>query len=715
MYRARGFGLRSAWACMLFWILAAPAVAAVEPLFDLTSPMSAPFPSNRFAVVDKSNLTGLRVNLPKPDCTLQPSSCDEIVVLNTLDGFNLQPRLRLPFSGLIDPGSVNSSNVFLVRLANSADSTDATPQVIGINQIVWDPSTLTLFAEADVLLEQHTTYALFATSALRDASGLAVAGSAFTKFVGNTASTGDEYLDQYRAALLNALQTVGKPASSIVAASVFTTLSATAEMEKIRDQIHTSMIEGADLNAGLDGTRTVFPLASIQSITVTRQVGTAPSFQTQSLPFQLLNAVPNSVSRIVFGHIHPPDYQTSRQSIPRIASFSGVPVVRRIPDVYFTLVLPVGTRPAYGWPVAIYGHGLGSDKESIVAFASTLAARGIATIGINVPGHGGGELGTITVTRTNGTAVTLQAGGRGIDQNADGLIGITEGVDAAGPRSIIRNRDGMRQVVTDMMALVHTIRTTNTFDVNNDGIADLDPERIYYFGISLGSIYGTMLLALDPAVRAGVLNVPGGAFADVTRTGVFRSLPGSALAARKPSLLNLMSLAPPAFGFDENIPPRNRPPLTNKVSGALEIQDYLEAAEWTAMLGDPLAYARHIRRAPLLDMKPKPVIVQFARGDRTVPNPTTTALLRAGDLADRATFYRHDLAVATNRGLPLDPHTFLAGIIAPATTPVALAAQMQIAEFLASDGTVVVDPDGAQPIFETPIVLPLPEVANFLQ
>ena len=39
----------------------------------------------------------------------------------------------------------------------------------------------------------------------------------------------------------------------------------------------------------------------------------------------------------------------------------------------------------------------------------------------------------------------------------------------------------------------------------------------------------------------------------------------------------------------------------------------------------------------------------------------------------------------------------------------ALAGQDQIAQFFASDGAVVVDPDGAGPLFETPMSVPPPE------
>ena len=46
--------------------------------------------------------------------------------------------------------------------------------------------------------------------------------------------------------------------------------------------------------------------------------------------------------------------------------------------------------------------------------------------------------------------------------------------------------------------------------------------------------------------------------------------------------------------------------------------------------------------------------------------------------------------------------------------PFAFLAQAQIAVFFASHGAMTVDPDGASPIFETPIALPLPETLNFI-
>ena len=137
------------------------------------------------------------------------------------------------------------------------------------------------------------------------------------------------------------------------------------------------------------------------------------------------------------------------------------------------------------------------------------------------------------------------------------------------------------------------------------------------------------------------------------------------------------------------------------------------AAPWVQQAGNPVAYAPFIRKQPLAGHVAKPVILQFAFGDQTVPNPTTTAILRAGDLADRATFYRNDLARAANPAVPANPHTFLTNIGLAAAAGYAIGAQSQIAAFFASHGTLTIDPDGAGPIFEVPIHPPLPERTNF--
>src|SRR5881296_2648102 len=137
---------------ILLFVLLLPAfaqVGRVHALFSLETLAGGPFPSDLFTVVDESQNTGLRINLPKPDCLARPSDCEDLDVVNTLDGFNLQPRLSIPFDGPIDVTSVNSETVFLISLGNTLDDNDRGGRRVGVNQVVWDPATNTLHFESD--------------------------------------------------------------------------------------------------------------------------------------------------------------------------------------------------------------------------------------------------------------------------------------------------------------------------------------------------------------------------------------------------------------------------------------------------------------------------------------------------------------------------------------------------------------------------------------
>jgi hypothetical protein len=202
-----------------------------------------------------------------------------------------------------------------------------------------------------------------------------------------------------------------------------------------------------------------------------------------------------------------------------------------------------------------------------------------------------------------------------------------------------------------------------------------------------------------------VPNVAGGPIIEIARLSPsFRGLVTLSLLTRTPPLINL-----PGFAFNENMPLRNLPPLIDTVPGASAIQQQIEWSEWATESGNPAAYAVHLRARPLAGMPAKRVILQYARGDQTVPNPTTSAIIRAGSLQDRTTAFRNDLAFAADPTFPKNPHTFLTRVpgLAPAgAAAVALAGQEQIALFFASGGATVIDPDGPGPLFETPLSVP---------
>jgi hypothetical protein len=678
--------------------LAAPALASGHGSGSSTAAtrVSGPlFPSDAFTVPDRTQRTGLRVDLPRPDCAARPSDCQDIAVLDRLDGFNLQPRLSIPFSGPIDVASVSSADVFLVRAGGHGRGRG---RVVGINQVVWDPATNTLHAESDAFLDQDTTYALVVTTGVRDASGAPIARA------GRHGHGDDDDA-------VDAAHRAGVDRDDVAAATLFTSQSATAGLEKIRRQLDARSPSPARFDLGPGGARTVFPFSAVKSVTFNRQLQTTGPLSSTPVPTIGLQVFPGAVGELAFGSFRSPDYETAVGEIPPVGTRTGVPAVQSQNTVFFNLIVPSGPEPAGGWPVAIFGHGFGDNKNSSpFVVAATLAKAGIATIAINVVGHGFGPAGTLTVDRSGGPPVTFSAGGRAVDQDGNGTFDSTEGVNALAPDGIISNTDGLNQTVVDLMSLVRTIR--GGVDVDGDGRRDLSTSRIFYFGQSFGGIYGTELMGLDPRVRTGVVNVPGGPIIEIARLSpIFRPLVELALATRIPSLLNGGD-----DGFTESIPLRNQPPITDPAPGAMPIQEVIDNTEWVSQTSNPVAWAPHIRLDRLPGVGSKHIIVQFARGDQTVPNPTATALIRAGDLRDRATFFRNDLAFAADPTFPANPHTFLTRIIGstPFAGRIAAEAQQQIATFFATRGATTIDPDGAGPFFETPIAGPLPEDLGFL-
>jgi len=711
---------------------------AVHAVFNLHHPETGPFPSDVFTVADRSQNTGRRMNLPYPDCTIRVSDCEDLGVVNTLDGFGLQTRLSIPFDGSIDVNTATGETVFLISLGSTIDRAGDPPgTVIGINQIVWDTFTDTLHVESDELLTQHTRYALIVTNRLRDTKGRPVEASESFRRLRQTVR------GEYKQALLDAIhaaRSLGLRERDIVAAGVFTTQSITSVMERIRNQIKDGMPDPANFLLGPMGERAVFNLADVRSIDWSQHTTVSPPGFTPANPpinLTVLRYISNAIGTIAYGYYVSPDYLVHPgEYIPAVGTRTETPVVQSYNYIYFTLYLPSGPRPEAGWPSALIAGGTTNNQHGTSGnFASKLAANGIATIGINNVGQGFGPLGTLTVNMTDGSSLTIPDAGRGIDQNGDNVITNTpvpEGSEAAGPWSwTISSRDSNRQTVIDLMQLVRVIELG--MDVDGDNVADIDPSRIYFVGASAGSMIGTIFLALEPSVPVGVLAACPGVIPEHARWQPNRRPQiGSALGppdlekqirGRTPSLINSPGLTEidgvfiEGPYFNENKPLRNQPAVINTIPGAIEIQNALEFSEMASESGlTPVVWARHLREEPLPGLYPKSVIYQFATGDQQAVNPGTTALIRAGNLADRTLYYRHDLAFAQDSSLsmPTNPHLF-AGSPTSANVlfrSIARGAQDQIGAFLASDGTVVIHPEPAQ-FFEVPISSPLPEDLNF--
>ncbi|MBI3693695.1 MAG: Ig-like domain-containing protein, partial [Acidobacteria bacterium] len=249
-------------------LLAVVPALGVTVRFDPSSPDTGPFPTDFLTVPDAGQRTGLRVNLPLPDCRLQRSQCRDLDFINQLDGFNLQPRIRARFSGAIRPETLREG-VFFISLE--------TGRITPINQVIYDAPTLSAYAKPDELLDQQRGYTLVITNAVRDAAGDPVdADGAFSQCLASPAPSA--YCARLAAAV-NALAPLLAP-RRVVAASVFTTLSATAWMEKAR-----AALQDSPLNLQISSHRGVFDVASLASVVWSQQVrANPPGFRDTSLP-----------------------------------------------------------------------------------------------------------------------------------------------------------------------------------------------------------------------------------------------------------------------------------------------------------------------------------------------------------------------------------------------------------------------------------------------
>jgi pimeloyl-ACP methyl ester carboxylesterase len=633
--------------------------AGVKLLFDPASPSTGPFPTDFLTAADPEQLTGLRINLPMPSCEAERSTCEELTQVNALDGFSIEPRIRLRFSGPIDPQTLRSG-VFLV-------STNLR-HITGINAVIYDPATNTAYAEPDESLAQQTRYLLVVTDEVRDTRGDSVeADPAFTACA--------EGREGYCAKLAVALSAIPR---RVRGASLFTTMSATAWLDTARVTLRQSPVSYERAKP-----KSVFDMAEISTIVYRTQNAFNPPAYAEN---RLTSMPGGAVGRIAFASYRSPAFFTPGKVTVMPPTGASVALPADSAELVFCAWLPKSPPPAKGYPVVIVGHGSSAWHIRNSSFIATaLAERGIAVVAINAAGHGGGAESKVALTDKSGNTVEVPAGGRGMDINGDGRLDATEGFITGGARPTVL-RDSYRQTALDTIQLVRVLRTG--VDLDGDGTVDLEGENISYLGQSMGSLIGVIIHALEPDIQTAVLSDAGATQTDISRLGR-TSIATMLLNAREPKLLNAGS------SFEADFALRDQPPKLIRTPGALAIQEWAERVEWMSMPGDPLPFANR------LAWKPSLFHIEF--GDRSVMNPTASNLVRAAGAQTSTWMYRHDLARAAAPNLPADPHMIY--YTPPSSAEARLiweAGQKQIAEFLASGGARILDVnDMVLPFFKT--------------
>lgn len=254
--------------------------------------------------------------------------------------------------------------------------------------------------------------------------------------------------------------------------------------------------------------------------------------------------------------------------------------------VNFLMMLPMSSKHGKA-PIAIYGHGVGVIKETmLLTVAFTNAQKGIASIAIDQPNHGSRS------QQDGGNVFTILT-----------------------PEKFTRLSGMVSQSPLDMTSVLIAIQTSLAeLDVAPSGKAwwhklwysggidtpDIDIERIHYQGTSMGGVLGTSFIASAKDLKSAFLQVSG--------VGISNILTHSILFE--------------TFGF-ENLIPAN--------ASAGEAALFIQLLQQEFDKGDAINFAHYIKH-PIHGRSPKKLVLQYGLGDEVVYNPATEALAEIVDL-----------------------------------------------------------------------------------
>ncbi|MDR3386708.1 MAG: hypothetical protein P4L92_06600 [Rudaea sp.] len=535
-----------------------PVVAVITARFDPTNAV-VPFPTNLLL----SGTTDLTLNIP----VANPANFgDPQVALNALDGFGTVAPWSTTFStpplaSTVIGGHSGTVRMFEVTLTGPGGGVTSvvrelqSPQEFVVALAPSDTTGRTLAIIPTAPLKQLTSYMAVLIGnggelnpapapSITDASGnditpdttyflakrtspLCVNGQSTDSLIPASQACALEPLRQLVNSQEGALDAFDGTRTDLrVALSwVATTQSITPELQAVQSRIEQSPAPTVEVApTGLDLSKLGLglpPVADIYAgVLATPYYLGAPSASDPTAPLH------------DFWHAAPGAYVPPFNAVGLDPTSTNVTFANPFPVATSTQVIPVlmtvpnansgRTKPAAGWPIVIFQHGITRNRTDMFAIAATLAAQGFAVIAIDAPLHG-------LTDKTNpfyrnqlftGTAAAgLITGERTFDldfeNNTTGAPGPDGVIDPSGTyfinlTNLLVSRDNLREATADLMSLTRAIPSIS-LGVNPTG--DFDGSRMEFVGQSLGSIIGTTFIAMEPHVTVGLLNVPGGGIA----------------------------------------------------------------------------------------------------------------------------------------------------------------------------------------------------------
>lgn len=501
--------------------------------------------------------------------------------LSSLDeGFSTNPTIFFRFSKPPNFASIQGGSGGSLRIVNITPSSASFGRGASIGWNVTNGRSkfvchnyVAIHPSFRAPLEPNTTYAVYLTDAVtNDANERLVQDADFAAVLGATRPADADLAagwDKY-ASLREFLAAQGIPASSIMAATVFTTMDPIAPARSLRPAIR-------DLAApALENLRACSPdatasdddkcAAATGDFAELHATVAAPIFQAGTRPF--------------FAEAEGGD----------VVVDAGKAVVQGTEPLRLSVTIPTGDMPAEGWPVVLYSHGTGGNFRSGIEDGTA------------------GRMSSIVIDGQTVRAAMISYDGvqHGPRRGASERDPETLFFNFANPKAA---RGNTLQGAADLHLLTYLAENVaiDAADSPTGQAITFNPAKIFLFGHSQGSSVGSLFAALEPNVKSAI----------------FSGLGGSLVL----SLLNKTKPVDIARGVRIALSGS----LTDN-SRVNELDPVLSILQWYTDPVDPVNFAPLLYRRIPSGRNPLHVMQTLGQGDSFAPEPCMKAFAEAAGL-----------------------------------------------------------------------------------
>jgi len=529
--------------------------------------------------------------------------------LRQYDGFALSAELSFELTRAVDPTTVNEGSIELYDLSGDRPVlVEASFRVLEERYVLIEPAELPLAAGSQ--------FGVVVRDTLRDAEGGAVipmplghllVGTAPVEQAGASRVDGLERdsalrVESTRVAVAPLLEEVGR--EGLLTAWSFQTMTV---QERLREILGTAERLGLPPEPNVMERRNAFQAF---------------------LDFPLgIGSSVFEIERVLYGTIRTADFLD-----PRTRGWRADGEYEEL-DMEFTMTIPRGVDGPI--PVVIFGHAIMTERRFVLAIGDALARRGFAAISIDFPYHGersycfdGGPIsvpdprsGELTSFNPCPTGARCSENGRCVNGSGTDVgfrmwpvLGypVTSGAAFLEIEDIAHTTDHFDQALVDLGGLMRSLRSGAW---NERAEVELDTERVFYVGQSLGGIIGSVFSAMTPELQRVVLNVPGADMVDLFRDSTWFGPQVNAYFTRE-------SIDPSSYTAAR----------------------FFNIARWIVDRVDPQSVAHRFRESD------RPVMIQMALADFIIPNTYTQTLERLSGAPRRDYVGEHAFLV-----IPIEP------------------------------------------------------------